>query len=93
MQRLGTNRTFWRGYALGLLTLGALLLAWHALSQPPPAYAQIPDSGAQRERMIQELVAANQKLALSVDLLKQIRDNTRPPPADRQPARPGDKHP
>jgi len=61
------------GFLLGVaVTLGGLL-AYQSLLQPPPAYAQIPDSGAQRERMIRELVTVNQRLTEIVATLKDIR--------------------
>ena len=70
------SRGFWRGFLLGgvALLLGALL--GQGITQPPPAYGQVPDSGAQRQRIIKEMVTSNQKLAEMVDLLKQIRDQT-----------------
>jgi len=65
---------FWRGFFVGGVTLVLLGLLWQAVSQPPPAYAQIPDSGAQRQRMIKEMVTTNSKLTEIADLLKQVRD-------------------
>lgn len=41
---------------------------------PQTARAQIPDSGAQREVMIQELRTANQKLTEIAGILREIRD-------------------
>lgn len=43
-----------------------------ALSQPAPV--KLPDSAAQRQRMIVELEQANRQLAQIVKLLTQIRD-------------------
>ena len=65
---------FWRGYVLGLATPVLLGLLWQFVSQPSPVYGQVPDSGAQRNRMVQELVTGNKKLSQITDLLKEIRD-------------------
>lgn len=65
---------FWRGYLLGLATLVLAGLLWQAVIQPPAVYAQIPDSGAQRNHMIKEQAVTNQKLTQVVDLLREIRD-------------------
>lgn len=75
MNKAHSSPGFWRGYVLGGATLVLLGLLWQFVSQPPPAaYAQVPDSGAQRNRMIQEMVTSNKKLTQIVDVLKQIRD-------------------
>lgn len=68
------DKSFWRGYLLGGATLVLVGLLWQFFSQPPPAYGQVPDSGAQRNQMIQELVSANTKLAEITKLVKEIRD-------------------
>jgi hypothetical protein len=81
------TRGFWRGYLLGLITLALLALVWQAASQPPPAYGQVPDSGAQRNRMIQELVTSNTKLTQIVDLLKEIRDLNKGESATKKPVK------
>jgi hypothetical protein len=43
----------------------------------PPAQAQVPDSGAQRNAMITELQRANEQLAQIVVLLKEQRETPR----------------
>ena len=59
------------------------------VSNPQPAYAQIPDSGAQRERMVRELTQVNQQLKESVGLLREIRDLAKGETKDeRRPGRP-----
>lgn len=73
MNRTRVSGGFWRGYLLGGASLLALGLIWSAVSQPPPAFGQVPDSGAQRARMVEELVTANKKLTEITDLLKDIR--------------------
>jgi hypothetical protein len=84
---------FWRGYLLGGASLLLLGLIWSVVSQPPPAYGQVPDSGAQRARMVQELVTANKKLTEITDLLKDIRAlNAGKEPA-RKPKTPGREQP
>jgi hypothetical protein len=77
MRNLPQPRSFWHGFLIGGAALLLFGLLWQGVSQPPPAYAQVPDSGAQRERIIKEAVATNQKLTEVVDLLKQIRDQNR----------------
>lgn len=75
-----TGRQDWR---VKRMIGGAVLLASAALavglvlhvgSAPAPAFTQIPDSGAQRAAMLQELRALNEKLATMVELLRDIRD-------------------
>jgi hypothetical protein len=88
MNRPRLQGGFWRGYLLGGATLVFVGLLWHFASQPPPAYGQVPDSGAQRNRMIQEQVTTNKKLTEIVDLLKEIRDQNKAEPAAKKP-RPG----
>lgn len=85
MNRPRSQGGFWRGYLLGGATLVLVGLLWHFASQPPAAYAQVPDSGAQRNRMIQEQVTTNKKLAEIVDLLKEIRDQNKAEPAAKKP--------
>lgn|GEM_PF-6936033 len=60
------------GVLLGLL----LAAAWPSIS--PPALAQLPDSGAQRVRMIGELQGVNAKLDAVIKLLTQIKDQKAP---------------
>ena len=73
---LKSNRRYWSAYVLGVATALMAGVLWLGVSSPPPAYGQVPDSGAQRQRMIREMVTTNQKLGEVVDLLKQIRDQT-----------------
>jgi len=68
------NRRFWAPYLLGLATMLFVGLLWRGASSPPPAFAQIPDSGAQRVQMIAELRTANKKLTEIAKLLGEIRD-------------------
>lgn len=66
-----------------LLAAAAALLgvaAWRGLVSPPPAYGQIPDSGAQRELMLREMRLQTEKLSEIAVLLREIRDR-QPPPA------------
>ncbi|MFQ5805282.1 MAG: hypothetical protein ACE5I3_02395 [Phycisphaerae bacterium] len=93
MNRSRSSLGFWRGFLLGGAALTLLGLLWQAAPQPPAAYAQVPDSGAQRNRMIQELVTTNKKLTEIVDLLKEIRDQNAGKPRPKQPRRPADKRP
>jgi len=60
----------WAVTGLAVLALGA---AWMGLA-PRPALAQVPDSGAQRDRMIAELKAMNGKLDTMIKLLAELRD-------------------
>jgi hypothetical protein len=72
-----SRRSWWTGFALGGLAMLVAGVLWSAA--PRPAYAQVPDSGAQRFEMIRELQASNRKLAEIADLLRQIRDQRNPP--------------
>ena len=74
MSRNATLRTSWPALALGaaaMLLVGAL---WFGLAAPRRAFGQIPDSGAQRAKMIEELQSANKKLGEIAGLLRQIRE-------------------
>lgn len=51
----------------------AIALLWAAMA-PPPAFGQVPDSGAQRLEMIKQLKSANQKLDKIASILSDIRD-------------------
>ncbi|RMF84462.1 MAG: hypothetical protein D6744_03080 [Planctomycetota bacterium] len=62
---------------LVLLTIVVTTLFWRA-APVRPAYAQLPDAGAQRAAILQELRASNSKLTEITSLLKQIRDQTKP---------------
>ena len=68
------KRSFWAAYVFGGLTVLAAALLWQGLGKPPAAYGQVPDSGAQRMEMINELRTSNQKLTEVVALLREIRD-------------------
>jgi hypothetical protein len=83
-----SSRSFRNGFLLGAATLLLVGLLWQGISQPPPAYGQVPDSGAQRQRMIKEMVTTNQKLTEVVALLKQIRDQTADDADEKKPDRP-----
>lgn len=86
------------GLLLSALAMAAFVLVGRMSAAPVTALAQIPDSGAQFHQMIQELKAANDKLAQIARLLREIRDRNdaaaprpqgerhEPPPAE--PARP-----
>jgi hypothetical protein len=75
--------TFFPAYLLATITVACVgVLAW-GLAPPPSAGAQVPDSGAQRLRMIAQLRTSNEKLTEIAGLLREIRDQ-------RAPARPGD---
>jgi hypothetical protein len=84
---------FWRGFVIGGVMLVALALIWQGLSRPTPAYAQIPDSGAQRDRMIHEMVTTNKKLTEIANLLKEIRDQSAAEAPGQKPAKPNSRRP
>ncbi len=87
----GSWRTqrLWTAYLLGVLTVAGAMLLTQGLA-PRPAYAQLPDSGAQRNEMILEQKATNQKLTEILAVLKEIRDQGVPGKVARQlPAAPG----
>ena len=69
-----TTDRFWRGFVVGGIVFLAIGMLWLGLGQPRPAYAQVPDSGAQRMQMIREQQTTNQKLDAIVKLLTEIRD-------------------
>ena len=73
MDRITRSRRLWGAYLLGVLSVAAAAFAWQGLA-PRPAYAQVPDSGAQRAEMITEQKITNQKLTEVAALLKEIRD-------------------
>jgi hypothetical protein len=66
------GRLLWP-YALGCVTTLVVGLLWQGFATRP-AYGQIPDSGAQRLEMIQELQASNKKLTEIAGYLREIRD-------------------
>ena len=74
MQTPTRANPFNRGYFLGIVTAIAVAALWSGIATPPPAQAQIPDSGAQRHAIVRELQVNNQRLSEAVDLLKEIRD-------------------
>jgi type II secretory pathway component PulM len=74
MSATNVKRGFWPAYVLGGLTVLCAALLWQVFGQPPAAYGQVPDSGAQRLEMIAELRASNQKLGEIAGLLREIRD-------------------
>ena len=71
----------WMLFGLGLVAALAGAVLWQGLLRPPPAYGQIPDAGAQRRQMIEELAALNKKVAEANELLREIRDLTKQKPA------------
>jgi hypothetical protein len=82
------NRRFWSPYLLGLVTMLFVGLLWRGAASPPPAYAQIPDSGAQRQQMIAELRTVNKKLSEIAKILGEVRDRQDAGPADDGAKRP-----
>ena len=73
--KIGTSaRRFRPAYLLGIATAIGLATMVGAVARPPTALAQIPDSGAQRLRMLNEQQITNQKLTEVVTLLREIRD-------------------
>lgn len=73
--KIGTSaRRFRPTYLLGIVTAIGLAAMVGAVARPPTALAQIPDSGAQRIRMLNEQKITNQKLTEVVTLLREIRD-------------------
>ena len=69
-------------FLLGVVATLLTAILWTRLPGPRSASAQIPDSGAQRALMVDELRLSNQKLAEIVTLLREIRDKQAgPPPA------------
>mgnify|MGYP001392195470 CR=1 FL=1 len=69
------------GFGGGLAAVLVAAALWQGLVRPAPAYGQIPDAGAQRRQMIEELVALNRKMAEANELLREIRDLARQKPA------------
>ena len=90
MQAITTNGHYRSAYVLGAATVLAGVLMWSGLSAPRVAYAQVPDSGSQRNEMIKELRTSNQKLTEIAGLLREIRDAQAPDKdkkdKDRRPA-------
>ena len=71
------HRTNSRGLFVIAVALFAAMLLWRS-SPAQPAYAQLPDAGAQREAIVRELRTTNAKLGEITELLKQIREQTKP---------------
>lgn len=71
-----TTDRFWRGFAVGGITFLAVGILWFGSAQIRPAFAQVPDSGAQRMQMIREQQFTNQKLDVVIKLLTDIRDQS-----------------
>ena len=67
----------------GVIFVLALLFAWRAV-EPRVAFAQVPDSGAQRNEMITELKQLNEQVKALTAVVKEIREQTKPP---KEPAR------
>ena len=74
MTKTDRPRRFWPAYVLGITTTLCAAALIGAIARPPAALAQIPDSGAQRVKMIREQQLTNRKLAEIVTLLGEIRD-------------------
>jgi hypothetical protein len=74
MMNSRSDKSFWRGCLIGGATLLFVGLLWQFVVQPPPAYGQVPDSGAQRNAMLREMATTNKKLTEIANLLKEIRD-------------------
>jgi len=64
-------------FLLGVVATMLVGSLWLYLTAPPPAFGQLPDSGAQRQEQIKEQKEANRKLAEIADLLRDIRDDAR----------------
>ena len=74
MTSMNRRRRFWPAYLLGIATTLCAAALIGVIAQPPAALAQIPDSGAQRVKMIREQQLTNKKLTEIVTLLGEIRD-------------------
>jgi hypothetical protein len=72
-------------FVAGMAVVLALVIAWRAL-EPRVALAQVPDSGAQRNEMIIELKQLNEQVKTLSAVVKEIREQTKPPKTpDRKP--------
>jgi hypothetical protein len=68
-------RQTWTAIFAGVsIAILVFFVFWIAPS-PQKAHAQVPDSGLQRQQMIDELRASNRKLDEIAALLREIRDN------------------
>lgn len=74
MSASATHRHVWSAYVLGGVTVLALSLVWQGLFSPRAALAQVPDSGKQRNEMIEEQKTTNKKLTEIAGYLREIRD-------------------
>ena len=79
MAKLIVRRNSGWAFAAGCATMAAAALVWQVFGAAPAAYAQIPDSGAQRNEMIRELQLSNEKLTEIAGLLRDIRDTQAAP--------------
>ncbi len=68
-----SKSSVWLAYACGILTVVAAAAGWQALT-PRTAYAQAPETGAQRNEIVAELKISNQKLGEILAVLKEVRD-------------------
>ncbi len=68
------NRRPWAAALAGAVAVAVAGWLWSGVAAPRVAYAQIPDSGEQRNEMINELRTANKKLTEITGLLREIRD-------------------
>ncbi len=85
MPRIFRSPRYWSAYLLGIFTVALAALAWQGLA-PRPAYAQLPDTAAQRNEMITEQRTTNQKLTEILAVLKEIRDQGVPGKTAKPPA-------
>ena len=72
--RMKPTKRDWSGFLLGVCTALLAGVLWLGISSPPPAFGQIPDSGAQRGEMIMELRGVNRQLKEIAGILREIRD-------------------
>ena len=84
---------FWSNFLLGACTVALAGTLWLSVSSPPPALAQVPDSGAQRNEMIKELRAMNRKLTEISGYLHDIRDDARKSASGKEVDAAGPKRP
>lgn len=71
--RMEPTKRGWSGFLLGACTALLAGVLWLGISSPPPAFGQIPDSGAQRAEMIKELRGVNRQLKEIAGVLREIR--------------------
>lgn len=68
------RRAYWGAYALGAATMFAVTVFGQTILYPTTARAQVPDSGKQRNEMIDELKTANRTLVEIRDVLRAMQD-------------------